>query len=133
MSNNINDTKKWISVFNEKFIEFIKDLIDTFPNDKDFKLCKQSFSLLEMVDDRKPVEMFRLYAMKYRDKIMREEEDFFLTHDFKFELESNNDTNFSIDLLIKLKKSWKSLNAQNKEVIWSYFKVLYKVNDKICI
>jgi|UniRef100_A0A6C0CVD5 hypothetical protein len=127
----MTDNKKWVNVFNEKFSEFIKDLIETFPDDKDFKLCKQSFTLLQMVDEKKPVEMFQIYAMKYKEKIMNKEESFFLKHDFKEELSSSDDQNFSVELLLKLKECWKNLEQKNKDVIWSYLELLYKVENKI--
>lgn len=127
----MTDNKKWVNVFNEKFSEFIKDLIETFPDDKDFKLCKQSFTLLQMVDEKKPVEMFQIYAMKYKEKIMNKEESFFLKHDFKEELSSSDDQNFSVELLLKLRECWKNLEQKNKDVIWSYLELLYKVENKI--
>ena len=110
------DTRKWITVFNEKFLEFIKDLIQTFPEDKDFKLCKQSFSLLQMVDERKPSEMFRAYALKYQDRIMKKDETFFLNHDFKEELEKKQ---FCILPMIFLRdwnsiKTWQSTGEEKK-------------------
>lgn len=127
----MDDIRKWTVVFNEKFIEFIKELIEAFPNDKDFKLCKQSFNLVLLVDETKTVELFNLYTMKYKDKIMIEDESFFLHHDFKNELDENKDTNFSVELLVKLKNCWKTLDSANKTVIWSYLKLLYKINEKV--
>jgi len=127
----MTDNKKWVNVFNEKFSEFIKDLIETFPDDKDFKLCKQSFTLLQMVDEKKPAEMFQIYAMKYKERIMNKEENFFLKHDFKEELEKSDDPNFSVELLLKLKECWKTLEQKNKDVIWSYLELLYKIENKI--
>ena len=127
----MTDNKKWVNVFNEKFSEFIKDLIETFPDDKDFKLCKQSFTLLQMVDEKKPVEMFQIYAMKYKERIMNKEENFFLKHEFKEELEKSDDPNFSVELLLKLKQCWKTLEQKNKDVIWSYLELLYKIENKI--
>jgi hypothetical protein len=127
----MTDNKKWVNVFNEKFSEFIKDLIETFPDDKDFKLCKQSFTLLQMVDEKKPAEMFQIYAMKYKERIMNKEENFFLKHEFKEELEKSDDPNFSVELLLKLKQCWKTLEQKNKDVIWSYLELLYKIENKI--
>ena len=123
----MTDNKKWVNVFNEKFSEFIKDLIETFPDDKDFKLCKQSFTLLQMVDEKKPAEMFQIYAMKYKERITNKEENFFLKHEFKEELEKSYDPNFSVELLLKLKQCWKTLEQKNKDVIWSYLELLYKI------
>ena len=127
----MTDNKKWVNVFNEKFSEFIKDLIETFPDDKDFKLCKQSFTLLQMVDEKKPAEMFQIYAMKYKERIMNKEENFFLKHEFKEELEKSDDPNFSVELLLKLKQCWKTLEQKNNDVIWSYLELLYKIENKI--
>lgn len=127
----MTDNKKWVNVFNEKFSEFIKDLIETFPDDKDFKLCKQSFTLLQMVDEKKPAEMFQIYAMKYKERITNKEENFFLKHEFKEELEKSYDPNFSVELLLKLKQCWKTLEQKNKDVIWSYLELLYKIENKI--
>ena len=128
----MEDNLKWINVFNEKFDEFIKDLIQTFPDDKDFKLCKNSFHLLKMVDNTKPVQMFKAYALKYQNQISIRDEQFFLNHDFKEEIESS-ETNLSLDILKRVKLYWIDLDAENKQIIWSYLNLLYKLNDKICI
>lgn len=127
----MTDIKKWVNVFNEKFSEFIKELIETFPDDKDFKLCKQSFTLLRMMDENKPLEMFQIYAMKYKDSILNKEESFFLNHEFKEELECSNDPNFSVELLLKLKQCWCNLEKKNKDAIWSYLELLYKIEIKV--
>ena len=74
--------------------------------------------------------MFNMHAAKYKDQIVMRDEGFFLTHDFKDELESS-DNNFSIDILAKLKVYWKGLEIGNKQMIWSYLGLFYKLNDKM--
>jgi hypothetical protein len=128
----MEDVNKWASVFNEKFEEFVKDLIVSFPNDKDFKLLKNSFSLLKMVDPMKPNQMFKRYVYKYKDQIVERDETFFMNHDFKYEMDSS-ESNFSLDILIKLKFYWNGLAIENKTIIWSYLSLLYKIDEKICI
>ena len=86
---------------------------------------------MKNIDDRKPIEMFRVYALKYKDQIVRRDEGFFLTHDFKDELTAEN-VNLSVEILITLKSYWKTLHEENKEVVWKYLILLYKLNDK-CI
>ena len=130
----MNDSSKWISCFNTKFEEFMKDLIATFPEDKDFVMFKQSYNLLKIVDEKKPIQMFRVYGPKYQERIVNQDENFFLEHDFKEEInQAGNMNNLSTDLLIKLKGYWKTLNKENKEIIWKYLSLLYKINEKICI
>ena len=133
-----NDNTKWIKCFNDKFLEFINELINTFPNDKDFKLFKQSFNMLKIVDDTKPQLLFKLHTDNYRTNIMNKDEEFFLKHTFENELKivedlNNNDSNFSNELMLKLKHYWVELTLENKETVWTYLILLYKINDKICI
>lgn len=127
------EISKWVKCFNDKFLEFMNELIDTFPNDKDFKLFKQSFNMLKIVDDAKPVELFRQHAMQYRNNIDEENEEFFLNHDFEKELQMvrGNQSNLSQELMVKLKHYWVELSADNKAIVWKYLKLLYKINDKL--
>lgn len=132
------EKQKWTNCFNEKFIEFINELIETFPDDKDFKLFKSSYNMMKMMNDNAPIEIFRAHAMEYRDKIIEEDGTFFLKHNFQKEMamsnlggEYGNHVNFSTDLLQKLKKYWVDLSNDNKAIIWKYLKLLYKINDKI--
>lgn len=132
----MDDAKKWTNVFNEKFVEFTTDLIELFPDDKDFKMCKQSFNLLKLVDEREPVRKFRMYAAKYEDRIMKKDEQFLLEHDFDEEINMTpppTGTNISVDILMKLKNYWKCMAPENKETVWSYLILLYKVNARIVI
>jgi len=131
------ENSKWIECFNEKFVEFLNDLINTFPDDKDFKMFKHSFNLVKLMDDKQPLQYFRVYGPKYKPFVEEKNEQFFLSHDFKEEIElakkevSNN--NISNQLMIKLKGYWQDLTADNKDIIWKYLTLLYKINDKICI
>ena len=130
---------KWIECFNEKFEEFLKDLIICFPDDKDFKMFKHSFNLLKMVDKKQSIKFFKVYGPKYKEHIDNKSEQFFLEHEFKEEIEHvqhlNSETNQDItyQLMIKLKSYWKNLNNENKEVIWKYLQLLYKLDEKISI
>ena len=127
----MGDKYKWTNTFNNTFQEFINDLINTFPDDKSFKLCKQSFTFMKNIDDTKPIEMFRVYALKYREQIISRDEGFFLNHDFKDEITADN-VNLSVEILMTLKSYWKQLTDDNKDVVWKYLVLLYKLNDK-CI
>jgi len=139
MNTTSNDIQKWVKCFNDKFLEFMNELINTFPDDKDFKLFKQSFNMLKLVDDNKPLQLFRVHASVYKSQILNNDEDFFLKHNFEDELQIvqniniNANSNFSNELMIKLKQYWVDLTTENKKTVWSYLTLLYKINDKICI
>jgi|UniRef100_A0A6C0BP45 hypothetical protein len=127
----LDTNTKWVSCFNSRLDEFLKDLISSYPNDKDFLMFKQSFNMIKLVDDSKPAYLFKIYTMRYVDQIYKNDEKFFLDHDFKDELTSSDNNNFSSEMLVKLKSYWKTMSDENKAVIWKYLNLLCKINIKI--
>lgn len=127
----LDTNTKWVSCFNSRLDEFLKDLISSYPNDKDFLMFKQSFNMIKLVDDSKPAFLFKIYTMKYVDQILQNDEKFFLDHDFKDELNSSDNDNFSSEMLVKLKSYWQTMSNENKTVIWKYLNLLCKINIKI--
>jgi hypothetical protein len=127
----LDTNTKWVSCFNSRLDEFLKDLISSYPNDKDFLMFKQSFNMIKLVDDSKPAFLFKIYTMNYVDQILQNDEKFFLDHDFKDELNSSDNNNFSSEMLVKLKSYWQTMSNENKTVIWKYLNLLCKINIKI--
>jgi len=127
----LDTNTKWTSCFNSKLEEFLKDLIVSYPDDKDFVMFKQSFSMLKIVDSTKPVFLFKMYTTKYMDQITNRDEKFFLDHDFQDELSSTDDKDFSSEMLSKLKSYWNTMSDENKDIIWNYLNLLCKIILKI--
>ena len=125
----MSDKKKWVTMFNNKFEEFIKDLILLYPGDQDFTAAKYSFNMLKIADEYKPHILFREYGTRYEKYVFDKNEEFFLNHDYTDELK--NAPNFTDDIIYKLKSYWKDMNNDNREIIWKYLEVLYKLNSKI--
>lgn len=125
------NSNKWINMFNKKFEEFIKDLILLYPNDADFKTMKSSFNMLKIVDEKKPIEMFMTYGNKYKEMVENKNESFFLQHDYKTELELVDTKNITDEIIGRLKTYWISTNDANKDTIWKYLQLLYKIIDKL--
>ena len=125
----MNDKLKWITMFNNKFEEFIKDLILLHPEDPDFKAAKTSFNMLKIVDENKPYELFKHYGKRYEVHVKKKDDNFFLNHSYDEELKTA--PNFTDDIIVKLKQYWIKMNNENKETIWKYLEVLYKINDKL--
>lgn len=121
--------KKWIDIFNQKFEEFIKDMIVVFPHDKDFKVMKNSFNLLKMADEKKPLEIFSKYSARFEEPVRNRDESFFLTSSYD-DIQSD-ETNLTDELIDKLKSYWKSLSDDNKETIWKYLDIFFKLKAKI--
>tara|TARA_Y100000401_G_C8230513_1_gene177870 strand:+ start:284 stop:685 length:402 start_codon:yes stop_codon:yes gene_type:complete len=126
-SSGAND--KWIAIFNSKFDEFVKDLISLFPNDKDFKLLKNSFNLMKLADDKKPFELFARYSQNFEKQVQAKDERFFLDHDYEDVV--TKESNFTEDLVNKLKSYWKVMSEEDKEIIWKYLGLFFGLKNKI--
>ena len=120
---------KWIDCFNTKFEEFVKDLILLYPDDKDFKMLKNSFNLVKLADIKKPYELFQRYSSDFEEYVMKRDESFFLNHDYTDVVK--DETNFTDELIKKLKTYWKTLNEDNKKVIWDYLTLFFTLKKKI--
>jgi hypothetical protein len=119
-----------IKTFNNQIYNLVNTLSNRFPEDKDIKLALTVTETLKSTNPKKSLEIFLLYAYKYRDVIMAEKESFFLEKDY---LNSNSEEikkKFSINLIQNLKDNWTKLESIEKENIWKYLKVLIKLTDK---
>jgi hypothetical protein len=122
-------TDKWIAIFNSKFEEFVKDLIVIFPEDKDFKLLGNSFRLMKLADHRKPFELFAMYGGKFEKFVETKDENFFLNHSYDDVVKS--ESNFTEDLVNKLKSYWSNMTDIDKESTWTYLQLFFRLKNKI--
>jgi len=114
--------------FNKKFDEFLGDLVNTFPEDQDFRNFKNSFNLLKNIDEKKTITIFCNYAPMYRDNVLAKNEAFFIENDYS-ELASK-EKNITGELITKLKNYWVQLDETNREVVWKYLIILITLVDR---
>jgi len=115
-------------IFNEKLAEFFKDLSDSFPNVEEFRKLKTASTMLMNIEPKKPRNLFNTYVVsRYKDSLLKKDESFFLTHNY--EVHSDDHEHWD-KFILEVKKLWKSLDNENKEIIWTYFKVLIILSDK---
>lgn len=129
---------RFYEIFNKKLQELLNDLIVVFPDDKDFKLFKNSVRLITLADVKKPLQMFKLSLTdEYKKNIEERNTDFFLNNDYSDVLNNDiikqtmNDDDVNKKLINKLKGYWKDLNDNNRDTIWTYFNILLKLSNKI--
>lgn len=117
-----------LTAFNNIILKFNDDLIDTFPEENDFKVCKNALLLLKKANPRKVLEIFKYYSINFKQKIESRDETFFLETDSKSltELEDNAISN----IIDKLRIYWKTLSVNNKDKIWQYLNTLLKLSEK---
>lgn len=123
------DKLMYYELFNTKVHEFLKDLVNTFPNVQEFKKFKSGVILMENMDVKRPQMMFKEFVLsKYRDAIMNKDKDFLLSEK-SYELTSTR-KDYWEDFIKMLRDLWHSLDEPNREVIWKYFHVFVVLSDK---
>ena len=119
-----------IKTFNNQIYNLVNTMSKRFPNDKDIKLAVTVIETLKATNPKKSIDVFLLYAYKYRDRIMAQEEAFFLEKDYSTANSEEIKKKFSVNIIQNLKDNWTSLDANERDNIWKYLKVLIKLTDK---
>ena len=117
--------------FNNIVDQFIDQLIQTYNDNNyfsnEFKIFKEKFKLIRKINPAKSIEAFLLYGYTHKDKIMNEDENFFLKYDCSSHIENEH----SLMNSLKLKELWKNENSDEiKKSIFQYFKVFIVLTEK---
>ena len=124
----------FLTAFNNVIFKFIDDLINTFPEESEFKVYKQTLVILKAANAKKMCVLFKNYSDIYRDKINGKDESFFINNDYS-ELKEANDESFNTDsvgaIINKLKVYWGELSNENKDKIWKYLNTMIKLSDLV--
>jgi len=121
----------YLTAFNNLIFKFIDDLIETFPEENDFKVYKRALSILKSANAKKMCAIFKSYSFIYREKILNKDETFFLDNDYSEIKQANEDENTVEQVINKLKKYWTELSQDNKDKIWKYLETLIKLSNLI--
>lgn len=125
----MNNKNVYYELFNEKLDEFFKDLIVSFPDITEFKRFKSGLNLLRNVDPKSPQTIFNNYVItKFKDSILSKDDSFFLDNDDFGIVSTRKD--YWIEFIEQLKLLWKTIDHDNKDVIWKYLHVLYVLSNK---
>jgi hypothetical protein len=116
-------------LFNEKMLEFAKDLCEVFSDVAEFKRFRSGVLMLMNIEPKTLENIFRTYVLsKYRDQLLSKDERFFLDHK-EFQIYSQR-TDYWLELIDQIKSMWKQLDDENREIIWKYFHVMIVLSDK---
>ena len=117
-------SKTLLSAFNNNLNKFVIELIQTYPQEHNFTVFKNTISLMQRVNPRKVLQLFIEYIDPYKNKLLNRDESFFLNEKYSIILEQTDNKENAWRLIDKLKLYWKDTSVANKNVIWDYFKQL---------
>jgi hypothetical protein len=121
MTMNIDELR---NAFNNRLVEFVDDLAETFPSFGDFNTMKTVLKIACAVTPSVPNNIFHKTAIRYESQIMNKDDKFLLDETYDSE-------HIDMDIADKIKHIWKHTDADNKAVIWQYLLILVKLDKMI--
>lgn len=123
----MNSKKNIVEIFNQQFIDLLKDLINVYPNVYQLKEYHTGLKVILMTNKKFLIEIFNQYLYKYKDHVEKKDESFFLNIDYsKF---GDDDITNQSKIFKNIWKS-KETTEKTKENIWLYFKLFMKLVEK---
>jgi hypothetical protein len=120
----------YYEIFNNKCIEFIDDLVLSFPEFRDqFLNIKTGLSFISNIDPKTPCNIYKTHVLsKYEDAIVNKNEDIFLKENNFFDCDNKKDETYWNSFIDSIKEIWTTLDKTNKDIIWDYFKLLNTIS-----
>lgn len=112
-----------VTAFNEMMEQFLRELSETFPEEKTIKKYAVSFDLVKNSNPRKCVESYMASMSPYSEFIMQKNEAFFLENTDKVAMFKD----------INLPKYWTDpeLSQGTKDAVWQYLQTLFVLGTTI--
>ena len=110
----------------------MKDLIAVFSQIEQFKYLRSGFNVVKNLDYKTPQKIFNSYiSTTFKEQILNKDEDFFLTKtDYNIRNSSSYKKEYWDEFIEYIRTIWKTLDNDNKDIIWKYFHILVVLNDK---
>lgn len=118
-----------VSDFNTLLLDLVDQIIILFPK----SILAGNKDVIEMImekNNKKIIDYFVMYILKYKKQIDSGDESFFLENTFSEDITSackeadKRDTNDIFKKAFEFKTMWKTINKENKKVIIQYMQML---------
>jgi hypothetical protein len=127
-----------LTKFNNQLDQFLTEIYQLLPDQVQLRVVQDKLRLVRSMNSRIVMEYFAQHVLPYQDRIMNQEESFFIDngeqlvqikYDENIQTIQSMQADVSKDEVVKvfrmIKGIWSNrLSAENKQVIWDYFKVL---------
>lgn len=109
-----------VSAFNDMMLQFLNELMQTFPEEKKIKKYAASFDIMKKSNPRKCVEVYMDAIGPFSQRVTAKDETLLNEEGLSFLTEMN------------IKKHWTpELSNNTKEAIWQYLQTLYMLGTTI--
>ena len=117
-----------LNAFTTQMVQFLDELGDTFPEEKDIKMATESVKGAKKINPRLLLNLFVEYVYKPCSKAIYEKN----IHVIRRQMHDTISTQFN-DMMVILTlfdKHWETMGETNQDIIWQYLKVLCLLSEK---
>ena len=123
------ESKSAKSFFLEQTEKLIEYLLKELPNDVNIKMFNEKYYLVKKTNSAMIINAFIKFVLPQKERIFNRDEEYFMNGGGQEKLQEDkykDQYKYSLDL----KENWKTLNDEQKEIIWKYFKILIILAEK---
>ena len=117
-------------IFLQQIDNFLNELCTLFSKNKELLLLNEKYKLLKSANSKLVIEYFIQYIYPFKQKIINQEEVFFLEGGGQDDIKDNS----GLKLRDNIRNLWISeMSDDNKEIIWKYFKIFILLCEKYVV
>ena len=121
-----------VTAFNNIATQFVAELVETFPEEQQFKVFKSGVRSLIWANKNKLIQLFAHYCINYQDQIKNKDETFFLAESYESVIDAE-DKDMITKIIDRLKMHWGTLNTDNKTKVWEYMNTLLELSNSYAL
>ena len=121
----------YLSAFTNQMEAFGQELCSLFPTDNTLGISLNMIRLLKRTNPRQLLSVFHNFADPYKVLILNKDESFLLNHNYTDLAQKGGNLSYAESIITQLKEHWGDMSDENKQIIWKYFYVLFKLGEKI--
>jgi hypothetical protein len=121
-----------LTVFNDHFAEFVDDIYNVFPDDRDILTAKNALSAIRKANPKLLVRIWIKYvATPYKEVIEAGDINFFITKDYSSDLARNDNADKIMESIDRLRNPVKQMSPENQAKTMKYIQNLCKISAMI--
>lgn len=118
-----------LTAFNNHLIDFLSDVADTFPEDKDIRKAKSALEMLKKANPRAIIKIWKSHITdRYGKQIDNGDISFFINKDYSFDLKGADNNSQILDCVSRLRGPVKEMGEENQNKTMKYIQNLTKLS-----
>lgn len=108
-----------VRCFNQKALDFLNDLLFTFPDDDELRMLKSAFLVSTSHDASEPIRQFVVHVVPFSDLILKRDADAFFSG-----------SGVDNQIVQKIGHHWDVMSESDRESSWSVLQLLLALAQK---